>query len=1252
MPLTRLCVSSLSTNRPFAHLLTLRARYIAAADTIVIIVHATAAGFEPCPLSAAEKRFFTRTSLCRMTQALMYMEDIAASVTLKVQYLALERPPHATSAASSKPSPSTVQWRYPPLPFDLPGPGVPGAGGSIPNSQTAPLQPAPVSSAPSSASSHSRHHPPRAERPVSPTDMWNTDRPPQTRIATPSPVLNRSASLSPMSAVQEAPPPLASRSQIRPYERLRYKAGSVRGNAEENVREVPPPPWLNPSVPVSTDSPFPALGWHSASDARSKPSPVPPPLGHSSMTMSPSSTDESLFNPLKLLEKINFLDVDRRAKKQPRSELGRFFMNPDSVKQEIADSLAREFDEYCRSKRPMQPSAKFFIRTEAAVLGRAVFHSREATLHILTNPDGLVMCPYHTDIVKDYKIDGASNSRRGTYADSRNRRELGTLDCGCSEDDVILEMMLRKLTVFQNPTTGQASTMRGDFLNPKDRAFVCMLFRNWTGLSTEVMFKFDDRGKGPRTYEDLLKAQISGLQNRLAWVETTRRQNELIRGGAYLMVGGSGNTSLSKNDMFVDARPWLDSLLNEDVCHAEWALGPMHVSHSLRGFSDTDRLVQSRMNPALMHGSLGAGAGATASGGGMFDFSSSITRIFGLSMFASFFTGDGSGLGGNSMKLIVLGMLVEFGRRFVQWVIERFRLREWFYCLMDFFGLTRVYNPEYSITAEFNEGDPAYDWIINFIVYLFYTQEKVWRRARDFRVSAKSSQRRWAISTANDSQIIESAEYVPTYDLPQLFRWKPYWIEIKRTKGQAPSASPFGPAGGGTGASIFLTAIFLDICVDDVKWNRIYTLDMSVLSKLVETAKKQYFEVSRPHVIVHAVSAHSYGPKFLWNNVKRKPRRPLSSIILPGATLDELIADIRDFLKMEDWYMSAGIPHRRGYLLYGPPGTGKKSSGSSGGRHNLMDNNSVDDTFLEQAVSSVPKGSILLIEDIDCAFSREDDEDEGLNAGYPPYPGGLVMGRNQRRPQRRSAVTLSGLLNILDGVGSEEGKIFFATTNYVDSLDAALMRPGRIDRKVEYKLATQQQARALFNRFYPINHVTPESLLNLEKPATDEQKAAALEKLTKEFTASVPEHEFSTAELQGFLLSCKMMPEKAAREVADWVADERRQKREKQERIEAKKRKQVERAEKAEVEKFQSTLARIGGGGLGSVQVNGIGARKPSDIPPPPTVASQVNGSGPGAPPTVAAQVNGMKTPAVNGSDSDKAGANVDASEGEAAQAV
>lgn len=64
------------------------------------------------------------------------------------------------------------------------------------------------------------------------------------------------------------------------------------------------------------------------------------------------------------------------------------------------------------------------------------------------------------------------------------------------------------------------------------------------------------------------------------------------------------------------------------------------------------------------------------SGGGLFDFSS-LSRIFGLSMFASAFTGNGgAGFGESGIRLFVLGMLVEVARRFVQWVMERFRLRE------------------------------------------------------------------------------------------------------------------------------------------------------------------------------------------------------------------------------------------------------------------------------------------------------------------------------------------------------------------------------------------------------------------------------------------------------------------------------------------------------------------------------------------------------------------------------------------------
>lgn len=69
----------------------------------------------------------------------------------------------------------------------------------------------------------------------------------------------------------------------------------------------------------------------------------------------------------------------------------------------------------------------------------------------------------------------------------------------------------------------------------------------------------------------------------------------------------------------------------------------------------------------------------------------------------------------------------------------------------------------------------------------------------------------------------------------------------------------------------------------------------------------------------------------------------------------------------------------------------------------------------------MPRRSILLIEDIDCAFASREDEEDILFAPASPYvdANGVVP--------RRSAVTLSGLLNIIDGVDSEEGKFFIAT---------------------------------------------------------------------------------------------------------------------------------------------------------------------------------------------------------------------------------
>ncbi|KAJ7921731.1 P-loop containing nucleoside triphosphate hydrolase protein [Mycena leptocephala] len=486
----------------------------------------------------------------------------------------------------------------------------------------------------------------------------------------------------------------------------------------------------------------------------------------------------------------------------------------------------------------------------------------------------------------------------------------------------------------------------------------------------------------------------------------------------------------------------------------------------------------------------------------------------------------------SSLKLLVLGSVVETGRRLFMWLIERFGI-------------------QYCTTIRFTQGDPAYEWIV-----LFLTQENVWRRSREFAVTASNSQRKWAVRATSDATRKANAEYVPMYRQPQLFRWRGYWVEIKRT-GNGPNGGghpvpyallPYALPGhyvGNGGSSISIT---------------VYTLDMNVLSDLVEEARLRYLEVNRPNVVIYLTGSPQFAPHQTWSTVKHKIRRPLNSLILPEGVVDSLVEDAQEFLGTENWYNEAGIPHRRGYLLYGPPGTGKTSTiYALAGALNLeiyslsLASNFVDDSYLQRAASAIPKHALFLIEDIDCAFpSRDEDEEEDEPNLMTMMGGG---GPARQVPPGHRSVTLSGLLNVIDGIGSEEGKLFFATTNHIDRLDAALLRPGRIDHKVQYGLATAPQALALFMRFFPVARF-PDDVPVSGSSAPGDEKRVTVRELADAFAAGVPPGEFSTAEIQGYLQGYKRHPADAARGVGAWVEAVREERRESERRKE-------ERREKA-----------------------------------------------------------------------------------------
>uniref|UniRef100_A0A8C2Q845 Mitochondrial chaperone BCS1 n=1 Tax=Cyprinus carpio TaxID=7962 RepID=A0A8C2Q845_CYPCA len=198
------------------------------------------------------------------------------------------------------------------------------------------------------------------------------------------------------------------------------------------------------------------------------------------------------------------------------------------------------------------------------------------------------------------------------------------------------------------------------------------------------------------------------------------------------------------------------------------------------------------------------------------------------------------------------------------------------------------------------------------------------------------------------------------------------------------------------------------------------------------------------------------------------------------------------------------IPYRRGYLLYGPPGCGKSSfitalAGELGYSICLMSlsDRSLSDDRLNHLLSVAPQQSIILLEDVDAAFvSRE-----------------LLTTENPLAYQGMGRLTFSGLLNALDGVASSEARIVFMTTNFIERLDPALVRPGRVDLKQYVGHCSHWQLTQMFRRFYP------------------QESAAEAERFAEQ--ALTAHTELSAAQVQGHFMLYKTDPAGSIKNIAE-----------------------------------------------------------------------------------------------------------------------
>ncbi|KAI0271129.1 P-loop containing nucleoside triphosphate hydrolase protein [Russula aff. rugulosa BPL654] len=445
----------------------------------------------------------------------------------------------------------------------------------------------------------------------------------------------------------------------------------------------------------------------------------------------------------------------------------------------------------------------------------------------------------------------------------------------------------------------------------------------------------------------------------------------------------------------------------------------------------------------------------------------------------------------DTLKLVVIGGTVETARRA--------SMSAW-----------NGFVDSFYLTAHFSQEDYPYDWqaVYRLLLMHWLSKQPAWGRSREFEITTRSVGRNQMNQTmAGDldeeemeeenedelehgrrkrkrSDVQIGTEFFPhtrhhSYDiLPR------HWLKITRTR----RYQDYGYSG-------------LKISV--------VARNNDILKKLVLDARREYEKDAEHRVQIF--KADTTYACWKWNGARQK--RPMSSIVLEPAVKEMLLADCRDFLRSEDWYAERGelllcikmqvfmilywkgIPFRRGFLLHGVPGSGKTSLiHSLAGELGLdiyvvsLSSKGMSDNTLSTLMGSVPPRCILLLEDLDATFTRGISRDS-TSTGAPTTPTKVAAEVNDG-----STLSLSGLLNSLDGITAEEG------------------RPGRMDVWVNFTNATKWQAEGIFKCFFPsrpsAHFITPSSD-EASHLRTLQRRTLPTLGLAKRFADAIPEGEMS-----------------------------------------------------------------------------------------------------------------------------------------------
>lgn len=190
----------------------------------------------------------------------------------------------------------------------------------------------------------------------------------------------------------------------------------------------------------------------------------------------------------------------------------------------------------------------------------------------------------------------------------------------------------------------------------------------------------------------------------------------------------------------------------------------------------------------------------------------------------------------------------------------------------------------------------------------------------------------------------------------------------------------------------------------------------------------------------------NYGCTGRWASIPFAHPSTFDTLVMDGDLKIKIKSDLDAFLKSEQYYhKKLGRVWKRSYLLHGPSGTGKSSFIAAMANYLCFDVYDVDlsgisdDSDLKMLLLQAPSKSIIVIEDLD-----------------------------RRCVDENSKVSLPGMLNFMDGIVNSccgGAKIMVFTVNSKEMIDAAMLRPGRIDVHIQFPLCDFNSFKSLANNY-------------------------------------------------------------------------------------------------------------------------------------------------------------------------------------------